>query len=116
QLRDWEEAHIKKFTEIRKSVKELEATDSYPGELADYMDSLVDDTLYKEVSPSEFSKNVKDKLSAIQYGIGFEKDAILFFREMLSFIASSNKDAIQKLIDEEKKHVVYLTELKRKVS
>lgn len=113
-LRDWEEEHIKKFTEIRKGVKEPEATDSYPGELGDYIKSLVDDRLYKEVSPDSFSKNVKTPLSAVQYGIGFEKDAILFFKEMLPFMGA-NKDAVQNLINEEKQHVVYLTELKRKL-
>lgn len=113
-LRDWEEEHIKKFTEIKKSVKEPEATDSYPGELSDYIKSLVDDRLYKEVSPDSFSKNVKTPLSAVQYGIGFEKDAILFFREILPFM-DAHKDAVQKLINEEKRHVVYLTELKKRL-
>lgn len=115
KLRDWEETHIKKFTEIRDGVKEPEATDSYSGELRDYIKSLVDDKLYKEVSADSFGKNVKTPVSAIQYGIGFEKDAILFFGEMLPFVGAANKDAVQKLIDEEKQHIVYLTELKRKL-
>ncbi|MFH1854036.1 MAG: ferritin family protein [Candidatus Omnitrophota bacterium] len=114
KLRDWEETHIKKFTGIKSGIKEQEATDSYPGELSEYIKALVDDKLYKEVSPASFSKNVKTPLSAIQYGIGFEKDAILFFMEMLPFMGA-NKGAVQKLIDEEKQHIVYLTELKRKL-
>ena len=74
----------------------------------------MDDRLYKEVSPDSFSKNVETPISAVQYGIGFEKDAILFFREMLPFMGA-HKDAVQKLINEEKQHIVYLTELKRKL-
>lgn len=115
KLRDWEETHIKKFTELKTGVKEIEAADSYPGELKDYVNSLMDDRLYKEVSADSFSENVKTPVDAIQYGIGFEKDAILFFREMLPFMPSVRKDAVQKLIDEEKQHVVYLAELKRKL-
>jgi len=80
------------------------------------MTALIDGKLYSEVSPAEFSKNVKDKLLAIQYGIGFEKDAILFFREVLPFMGSANKGAVEKLIDEEKKHIVYLIELRRKLT
>lgn len=115
KLRDWEEVHIKKFTEIRNAIKELEATDSYPGELSDYIKVLLDDKLYKDVSADLFSRNVKTPVSAIQYGIGFEKDAVLFFKEMVSFMGDANKDAVQKLIDEEKQHIIYLTELKRKL-
>ena len=115
KLRDLEESHIKKFTEIRNSIKESEATDSFPGELLNYIIALVEDRLYKEVSPQEFSKNVTSPLTAIKYGIGFEKDAILFFDVMISYMGTSNKDAVQKLIDEEKQHIVYLAELGRRL-
>ena len=113
RLRDWEDTHIKKFSEIRNNLKEME--DAYPGELNDYIKALVDDKLYKEVSPSQFGNNVKSPVVAVQYGIGFEKDAILFFREVLPFTESANRDAIQKLIDEEKQHIIYLVELKNKL-
>ncbi|MFC1509638.1 ferritin family protein [Candidatus Omnitrophota bacterium] len=116
KLRDWEESHIEKFGEIKKGIKQLEATDKYPGELNDYILALIDDKLYDEVSPLEFAKNVKSPLSAVRYGMGFEKDAILFFREILFFTEPANKDAIEKLIDEEKGHIIYLAELKKKLS
>ena len=50
------------------------------------MKALVDDVLYNQVSAEEFSKNLKTPKSAIQYGIGFEKDAILFFNELLKYM------------------------------
>ena len=71
QLRDWEDMHIKKFSEIRGKISQPEATDSYPGEAGDYVKSLMDDTLYKEVSSEQFARKVTTPLSAIQYGIGF---------------------------------------------
>ena len=114
RLRDWEEEHVKKFTEIRDEVKEYEITESYQGELEAYMKAMVDDKLYREVSPASFAKNIKTPLAAIRYSIGFEKDAILFFNELLQYMAAHDKDKIQKLINEEKQHIIYLTELKRK--
>ncbi len=113
QLKVWEETHVKKFTEIRNSLEESEVAESYQGEFAAYIKAAVDDMLYDQVSPEEFSKNVKSELSAIQYGMGFEKDAILFFNELLRYMAPYHKDKVQELIDEEKKHLVYLSELKR---
>jgi len=116
KLKDWEETHIKKFGEIKSSLNQDAATDSYPGELQDYITTIVDDKLYEEVSVVGFSKNVKSPLDAIRYGIGFEKDAIIFFSEFLPYISSrENKDAIEKLIDEEKQHVVYLVGLRKKI-
>ena len=114
RLRDWEEAHVKKFSEVRATLEESEATESYQGEFAAYARATVDDILYKQVSAEWFSENVKEPLIAIQYGMGFEKDAILFFNELLKFMTPNHKEKIRELIDEEKKHLVYLSELKKK--
>lgn len=115
RLRDWEEEHIKKFTAIRDETKgDEEIIESYQGEFEAYMRAIVDDKLYKEVSPAGFAKTVKTPLSAIRYGIGFEKDAILFFNELNAYMEPHNRGKVQKLVNEEKLHIIYLTELKRK--
>jgi rubrerythrin len=114
RLRDWEEAHIRKFTDIRNSVEESEAQETYEGEFALYVKATVDDILYRQVSPEWFSKNVKTGIEAIGYGIGFEKDAILFFNELLDRMSPHHREKIRDLINEEKKHLVYLAELKAK--
>lgn len=114
RLRDWEDEHIKKFATIRDSVKIDESQEAYEGELAEYMRALVDDILYSQVSAKEFANNVKSPKAAIQYGIGFEKDAILFFNELLNYMEPVHTAKIRLLIEEEKKHIVYLAELRRK--
>lgn len=116
KLRDWEETHIRKFTEIRASVKELRETENYEGELNFYMQALLDDKLYNDVSPGKFSANVKAPLDAILYGIGFEKDAIIFFNEIMNYTVDARKEIIKKLIEEEKQHIVYLALLRERLS
>lgn len=113
-LRDWEDAHIKKFTQIRDTLEESEATESYAGELADYAKATIDDILYKRISAEWFAANVREPLDAIRYGMGFEKDAILFFGELLKYMAPAHREKVQELIDEEKKHLLYLNNLKHK--
>ena len=115
RLRDWEEVHIAKFTEIREGVDQFETAESYPGEIEAYMKVFVDDKLYREFSPAVFSKEVETPLDAIRRGISFEKDAILFFNELLPYVKTPSKDAIRKMINEEKQHIVYLSELKNKL-
>lgn len=116
KLKNWEEEHIKKFSEIRDSVKELKETETYEGEASAYMRALVDDKLYNHVLPDSFSKNIKTPMDAISYSIGFEKDAILFFNEMVRYMVDSRKEIVKKLVDEEKKHIVYLAFLRQKIS
>ncbi len=116
KLKNWEEEHIKKFSEIRDSMKELKETETYEGEIGAYMRALVDDKLYSHVLPASFSKNIKTPMDAISYGIGFEKDAILFFNEMVRYTVDSRKEIVKKLVDEEKKHIVYLALLRQKLS
>ena len=113
-LSNWEEEHIKKFTEIRNSVADEEIAESYQGEFTAYIRSLVDDRLYSQVTASSFSKNIRTPLDAIQWGMGFEKDAILFFNELIDYMPSQNKNKVKLLIDEEKKHIIYLSELRAK--
>lgn len=116
KLRDWEDEHVKKFTDIRNSTETYEVQESYQGEFAAYMKFVVDDMLYKQVTADWFAKNVNDAITAIRYGIGFEKDAILFFSELLKYMMGPNKDKVEGLINEEKKHLVYLSELGVKYS
>jgi len=116
KLRDWEEEHIRKFTEMRSSIKEPRETESYEGELNSYMQALLDDKLYNDVSPEKFSANVKAPLDAVSYGIGFEKDAIIFFDEISRYTVDARKDIVRELIEEEKRHIVYLARLREKIA
>jgi rubrerythrin len=114
RLRDWEETHIRKFTDIRNTTQTYEIGQTYEGEFAGYMRSLIDDLMYEQVSREWFAKSITEPLAAIRYGMGFEKDAILFFNELLNYMMGPNREKIKELVEEEKKHLVYLSELKKK--
>jgi rubrerythrin len=116
RLSKWEETHIKKFSEIRKELDEFDTVESYPGEMTAYMDSLVDDKLYSQVKPDNFSEHIEDPVDAITYGIQFEKDAILFFMEMSKYVQSKNKEVIDQLMAEERHHIVYLINMRKKLT
>jgi len=115
KLRDWESGHIEKFSQIRDSLKELETVGTYPGEYEAFMQAFIDDKLYKDISADMFKEKVKSPIDAINYGMSFEKDAIIFFNEILNYIKEPHKEVMQKLIDEEKKHLIYLSDLRSKV-
>ncbi len=112
QLRDWEEEHVKKFTDIRNSVEDSEVVESYQGEFAAYIKALVDDMQYKQISSANFAKYVRNPLAAIKYGMTFERDAILFFSELMRHMTPGHQEKILELINEEKKHLIFLAALK----
>ena len=114
RLRDWENGHIKKFEAIRGRLSETQMVESYPGELEGYMEALVEDKLYSDVSADSFGDTIRSPLDAIQYGIGFEKDAILLFMELAGKVQSSDTSIIQELIAEERQHVVHLIKMRKK--
>jgi rubrerythrin len=113
QLRDWEEDHIKRFGEIRDQVSKAQYTESYAGETESYMRALIESELYNEVTPEAFAKNIKTPVDALDMGIRFEKDAILFFNGLSRFIDEKSKKITEKLIAEEQQHMLYLFNKKK---
>jgi rubrerythrin len=115
KLRDWEEMHIKRFQEIRDTIAKAQYTEQYPGETEGYMQALVHSDLYSDITPEKFAEAVKTPAEALQKGITFEKDAILFFSGLLQFVDKRSKEIIEKLIGEEQAHMLYLFNMKKKL-
>lgn len=112
KLRDWEEEHITRFEEIRKSVQGGNYAEEYPGEIEAYMQALVDSELYKDITPEGFASLVKTPGEALDMGIRFEKDAILFFNGLSRFVDERMQEVTKKLVAEEQDHMVYLHKMK----
>lgn len=113
KLRDWEEGHIKKFERIREDVKGGNYAESYPGEIHEYMAAVVNGDLYENLDAESFALTVKTPEAALDAGIGFEKDAILFFGGLANFVDPKAREVIQELIAEEQMHMLKLFEMKK---
>jgi rubrerythrin len=115
RLRDWEEEHIRKFQEIRDTVSKAQYTESYAGETEAYMQALVDSDLYSEITPEKFASMVKTAAEALDMGIRFEKDAILFFSGLSRFAGEQVKKITTQLIEEEQQHMLFLFNMKKEM-
>ncbi len=115
KLRDWEEGHIVKFKRIRDDVKGGNYAESYPGEIQEYMTAIVDSDLYENLDAESFALTVKTPEAALDAGIVFEKDAILFFGGLANFVEPKAREVIQELISEEQMHMLQLFEMKKKL-
>ena len=62
----------------------------------------------------EIARKASGPAEALQLAVGAEKDAILFYSEMRDLVPQRERDAVDKIIREERNHVRELSELKRR--
>jgi rubrerythrin len=112
QLKKWEDLHVEMIIKLRDKLDEPHLFEFSAGDLEPYWQFLLKDKLHNLISAADFCKKVETPLQALDYAIGFEKDAVLFFSELVDVVDAKHKPIIAKLVEEEKKHVVHLSEQK----
>ena len=90
--------------------------EEYDEDMIAYMDSVIDDRLYADIDSVEFVQNALNSRDVLRLAIGFEKDAILYFREFLPFLAESDRKVVEELIAQEKGHIRMLSDLQKKMA
>ena len=82
-------------------------------ELGLYIKSMIDSSFFLggDKSINMASKASGDK-EAIDFALAFEKDTLLFFYQLLDLLKTKDKPVVEKVIEEEKKHIQQLSEIK----
>ena len=108
-----EEKHIAVFKKILNSVHKYEPPESYPGEYFAYMNALASEYVFTQKDKgSQIAKNTKSDTEAIDLGIGFEKDSIVFYEGMKKAVPEYDIKVVNQLIAQEQDHLRQLSELK----
>ena len=115
-LKEEEDRHVTAFAQIRDNLPVETQSEEYTAEMEAYMDSVVDDRLYADIDSEAFVQQAIDSRNVISLAIGFEKDAILYFREFLPFLSESDQKVVEALIDQEKGHIRKLAELQKRMN
>lgn len=112
-----EQSHLEHFVQIRNKLAEsrqdgFEIADEYNSpEMMNYLDAMFDGRVFPNlVSHNELAAEIKSDEQAIYHAIGFEKDTVLFFSEILSLLGrdDENYKLIEELIRQEKIHIARL--------
>ncbi len=113
-LADEEVSHKKIFGQLLSKMDKVEPDETYPGEYLAYLHDFLDNkaVFSRRVMESEFCE-IKDTLSALDFAIDREIDSILYYGEMRTLVGKSQQDAIDKIIAEERKHFLKLTDFKK---
>jgi len=107
-----ENRHILAFKNIYEEMEGQEDTTIDDEDSSNYIKALADKNVFiKKNTTSELVKNIKTPFDAINLALNFERDSILFFNEIKSFVSRDNQNLIDKLIKEEHDHIVKLHKL-----
>jgi len=111
-----EARHILAFQKILAAVEKYEPSEAYPGEYFAYMNALASEHVFTQKDKGkELARGVKNESEAIEMGIGFEKDSIIFYEGMKKVVPDFDQKVLQELIIQEQNHLRKLTELKHAI-
>ena len=115
QLAQAEAAHKRTFEKFFASMEKYDPPEQYAGEYSAYLRSYVDNNLIftKEIMDKQLAK-VTDTLAAFEFAMQRELDSILYYHEIKNLIPAGQHDAIEKIIEEERKHYAILCDMKKR--
>ena len=108
-----EEKHIVVFQKILGGVEKYEPPESYPGEYFAYMNALSSEYVFTQADKGKaIAKEITSEREAMETGIGFEKDSIIFYEGMKKVVPEFDQKVIDSLITQEQGHLKMLSDLK----
>lgn len=113
-----EQSHLDNFIKIRNRLaianaeSDFQIADEYnTPEMFGYLNALFDERVFPNLrSHADIASEIKNDEQAIYHAIGFEKDTVLFFSEILGILGNDdqNRSLVAELIRQEKIHIARL--------
>lgn len=111
-----EEKHIVIFQRLLDSVEKYQPAQIYPEEYFAYMNALASEHIFTQKDKGkEIAASVKSDKEAVDMGIGFEKDSIIFYEGMKKVVPGYDLKVVEELILQEQSHLRQLTDLKKTI-
>jgi rubrerythrin len=115
RLAEDEKKHLARFEELEEILQaDRRGKKGYTDDpdLAAYIDRLVETQVFAdEGAAAKLADQVESDYEALAVGIRAERDSILFYQEMMSFIDSKPaRAAFSTILDEERKHLRILAD------
>ena len=116
-LEEEEKRHKQIFQNMLESMEKGEFSISYSDEEVDrYFQAIVDTKIFSSTDAAiQLAKTAKNEIEAVNYALSFEKDTIIFYYGFLDFVKEKTRDVVMKLVEEEKRHILKLHEIKGKM-
>jgi rubrerythrin len=110
-----EKKHLDTFRGMSDSLAQVKPPETYTEEYMLYLKALVDSAVFSNVTEAQQKAGkVSGQIEAIDTGIQAEKDSILFYTELQNLVRERDRKVVLSILDEEKKHLRQLSDLKAK--
>ncbi|MBW1678646.1 MAG: ferritin family protein [Deltaproteobacteria bacterium] len=101
-----EEIHLMDFQSLYDSLKTYQPHITDEEEYYGYIKMLADMNIFtKKEGVDSVIKKIKELEEALDVAIGFEKDSIIFYTELIDLVQGSQKKAVKEIIRQEKGHL-----------
>ncbi len=108
-----EEKHIKAFADMLNKTEKYEPSGLDADEYFAYMNALASEYIFtRKDKGEEIAKTVRNDLEAVDMGMGFEKDSIVFYEGMKKVMPEYDVKVVGELIIQEQNHLKQLASLK----
>jgi rubrerythrin len=109
-----EKKHLDTFQGMLNSLGQAKSPETYTEEYMLYLKSLVDNAVFSSITEAQQkAAKVFNEIEALNIGIQAEKDSILFYTELQNLVRKPDRKVVLNILDEEKKHLRQLSELKK---
>lgn len=107
--------HINMFKSIAEEADSYNDDEGiYNDEYFAYVKALASEHLFTNKGQGEIlAQKVTTDIEAIEIGINFEKDSIIFYQEMTKMVTDNDLEVLNKVIEQEKMHLTKLTSIKQ---
>ncbi|MFH1314367.1 MAG: ferritin family protein [Candidatus Eisenbacteria bacterium] len=115
-LADEETKHKKTFEAMLSKAEHYQPSETYPGEHLVYLRAYADNIIF---SPDKVEKEIAgltDVDSVLEFGIQREIESILYYLETRNLVPDSQREQIDKIIDEERRHYLRLVDVRKNLS
>jgi len=116
RLANDEVEHLRLFERLLTTVGLTEIRESYAGEYGVYLRAHVDSQVFTEARLAHLlAQKTMAERDALQFGIDSEKDAILYYSEMIRFVPQRDRATVESILEEERRHLTQLVGLMKDI-
>ncbi len=119
RLKSEEDDHLKTFKNLSEEYKKDINEDGYKHlndpQVSGYLRALVEFSIFPENIEKD-DKNIESINDILLIAIMAEKESILYYQEILKYNEGKTEEVLEKLIEEEKKHLLDLTKISEEYS
>lgn len=115
-LKEQEETHRQIFQEMLDKIGEYIVHEFSPGEYEAYLRAIASEYIFtQKMIESKINQGFSSDLEAVDFGIQIEKESILTYSALKEYILTARQGVLEKVIDEERRHLANLVFLKDQI-